>query len=138
MTRLGRLLGTATALIVGSGLYWLVGDPVLAVVTGLVWGVGIGLTVRSYRHHAALATGGSWQSSRWIGLGSGGITLAAIIGVSPSLPIAAELRLGLGALVIGTGVLATATATLAEIEREKSTATADEPASSTTETTDPN
>ena len=137
MTGLGRLLGTTTALLVASGLFWVVGDPVLAAVTGLVWGLGLALTMRSYRHQPALTTGGSWRSNRWIGLGTGGITLAALLGVSPSLPISADLRFALGLLIIGTGLLATSTATLAEIERSESTTTSGD-TTATTETTEPN
>ena len=132
------LLGGVTALVVSSGCYGLAGDPVLAAVSGLVWGVGLALTARSARHHPSSTGVTNWRSARWVGLGTGGITLAAILGVSPSLPISPELRLALGLLIIGTGLLATATATLAEIERTESTATADKPAASTTDATEPN
>ncbi|TQQ82302.1 sterol desaturase [Halonotius roseus] len=117
------LLGGATGLVVGGGCYWLVGDPVLAAVTGVVWGVGLALTARSARHHPSSTGVTDWRSARWIGLGTGGITLAALLGVSPSLPISAELRLALGLLIIGTGLLATTTARLAENERQGGTAT---------------
>lgn len=115
------LLGGATALIIGSGCYWLVGDPVLAAVTGLVWGVGLALTARAARYQPESTGVTNWRSTRWIGLGVAGINLAALIGVSPSLPISAELRLGIGFLIIGTGLLATATATLAVVERQPPT-----------------
>jgi len=127
------LLGGATALVVGSGCYGLAGDPVLAAVSGLVWGVGLALTARSARHHPSSTGVTNWRSARWIGLGIGGITLAAMLGVSPSLPIAAELRLALGLLTIGTGLLATATATLAEGERQGDTGTMTEPDRTTAE-----
>jgi len=123
------LLGGATALVVGSGCYWLAGDPVLAAVTGLVWGVGLALSLRAAQQQPSDTDGTDWRSTRWIGLGTGGITLAGLLGVSPSLPISAELRLGLGVLVIGTGLLATATATLAVVERQP-------PTSNTESTTD--
>ncbi|RJX44270.1 sterol desaturase [Halonotius aquaticus] len=126
------LLGGATGLVVGSGCYWLVGDPILAAVSGLVWGVGLALTARSARHHPSSTGVTNWRSARWIGLGVAGINLAALIGVSPSLPISAELRLALGLLIIGTGLLATATATLAEVERQGDTATTTEPNKATT------
>jgi len=135
---LGWLLGASTAVVVASSLYWLVGDPLLAAVTGLVWGVGLGLTSRLYRKYPSYTTDTDWRHSRWIGLGTGVITLAALLGVSPSLPISAELRLGLGALVIGTGLAATTTATLAQAERSHSPATADETTASTPEATDTN
>ena len=125
-------LGGATALIIGSGCYWLVGDPVLAAVTGLVWGVGLALTARAARYQPESTGVTNWRSARWIGLGFAGINLAALIGVSPSLPISAELRLTLGLLIIGTGLLATATATLAENERQGGTAPTTEPEKATT------
>jgi hypothetical protein len=126
------LLGGATALIIGSGCYWLVGDPVLAAVTGVVWGVGLALTARSAQYHPSSTGVTDWRSARWIGLGTGGITLAALLGVSPSLPVSAELRLALGLLIIGTGLLATTTARLAEVERQGGTATTTERDNATT------
>ena len=126
------LLSGLAALVVGSGCYRLVGDPILAAVSGLVWGVGLALTARSARHHPSSTGVTNWRSARWIGLGVAGINLAALIGVSPSLPISAELRLALGLLIIGTGLLATATATLAEVERQGDTATTTEPDKATT------
>lgn len=120
------LLGGATALVVGSGCYRLVGDPALAAVTGLVWGVGLALTARAARYQPESTGVTNWKSTRWIGLGVAGINLAALIGVSPSLPISAELRLTLGLLIFGTGLLATATATLAVVEQRGSTVTSDD------------
>ena len=126
------LLGGAIALVIGSSCYWLVGDPVLAAVTGVVWGVGLAFTARAAQYHPSSTGVSNWESARWIGLGVAGINLAALIGVSPSLPISAELRLALGLLIIGTGLLATATATLAEKERQGGTATTTEPDKATT------
>jgi len=45
------------------------------------------------------------------------MTLAALIGVSPALPISPDLRLGLGFLVIGAGFVGYTTGTMAELER---------------------
>ena len=115
------VLGGATGVLVGSGLYWLASTPVLAAVTGLVWGIGLALNLRLSQQQLSDTDGTGWRSARWIGLGGGGITLAAIIGVSPSLPISTELRLGLSTLVIGTGLLATSTAMLAVVERQPPT-----------------
>jgi protein-L-isoaspartate O-methyltransferase len=47
------------------------------------------------------------------------VTLAATIGVSPTLQISTELRLALGVLVIGAGTVGYTTATMAELEREQ-------------------
>ncbi len=129
---LQRLLGGSVALLVGGGCYWFVDDAMFAVVTGLVWGVGLALAIRADQERSFSTTGADWRIDRWIGLGVGGITMAALLGVSPSLPISAELRLGLGVLVIGTGLLATATAMLAEAERQDETGASSETDNSTT------
>jgi hypothetical protein len=105
------------AVVVGSGLYWLVGDLALAGVTGVVWGSGLALSIHLYRSHPSLGAEPTWERKRWVGVSTGLITLAALIGVSPTLPISAELRLGLGVLVIGTGFVGLVTASLAELER---------------------
>jgi len=107
----------AIALTLGSGLYWLVGDVGLASVTGIVWGSGVALSIHLYRSYPSLGAEPTWERKRWVGVSSGLITLAALIGVSPTLPISAELRLGLGVLVIGTGFVGMVTASLAELER---------------------
>jgi len=105
------------AIVVGSGLYWLVDDPVLAGVTGIIWGAGVALSVHLYRSYPSLDAEPTWERGRWIGVSTGIITLAALVGVSPSIPISPELRLGLGVLVIGTGFAAMTAASLAELER---------------------
>ncbi|WP_049926388.1 hypothetical protein [Halopiger goleimassiliensis] len=112
-TALGVLVGAAIA----GGLYW-VGDAVsLALVAGLCWAVGGKLTLLIGDRFPAYATGESWADKRWTGLSVGLVTLAAFVGVSPYLPISSELRLGLGFLVVGAGLVAYAAGTLAVLER---------------------
>lgn len=101
---------------VGVGLYWLAGQALLAGVAGLCWAVGVGLTLRVRRLYPDAAGDGTWSSARWTGLGSGVLVLAALVGVSPALPISAELRLALGALVLGAGLASAATGMLAVLE----------------------
>jgi hypothetical protein len=62
--------GTVTVL-VGCGSYWLHGFVSLALFTGLVWGVGVGILVRIYRLYPERATGTAWTDKRWTGLGTG-------------------------------------------------------------------
>lgn len=112
-----RLVGLLVALVVGVGLHWLVGDVTLASVTGLTWGVGAVVTLRIARLYPAHATGTTWTDRRWTGLGVGLVTLAALVGVSPTLPVSDELRFGLGFLVLGAGFAGYVTATVAELER---------------------
>lgn len=115
------------ALIIGGGisssLYWLNGHLGLALAVGLCWGCGLAVTARLRRLYPGYATGETWDDKRWAGLNIGLVAFAALIGVSPTLPISAELRLGLGFLVIGTGLVAYATSTIAVLERIKDTST---------------
>lgn len=46
-----------------------------------------------------------WADKRWTGLSVGLVTLAALVGVSPTLPIAADLRFGLAFLVLEMDLL---------------------------------
>ena len=114
---LHRLVGLLVAVVLSGGLYWVVGDPGLAAVTGIVWGSGILITLRIARLYPSHAKGESWNDTRWTGISTGLTTLAALVGVSPTVPISAELRLGLGILVLGTGFLGYVAATMAELER---------------------
>lgn len=112
---------TLAALVAGGGtaggLGWLVGHVVLALATGLCWACGLALTLRIGRLYPGYATGETWDDKRWTGLSVGVVTLAALIGVSPALPLSNELRLGLGYLVLGAGLAAYAAGTLAVLER---------------------
>ncbi|MFP4590727.1 MAG: sterol desaturase [Halobacteriales archaeon] len=131
---------TLIALLIGGGitggLYWLSGHISLALVTGLCWVCGLKLTLHIGYLYPAYATGDTWTDKRWTGLSVGLVTLAALIGVSPMLPLSSELRLGLGFLVIGAGLVAYSAGTLAVLERvegssEKATAKNSEMPSST-------
>ena len=117
-TSLHRFAGVLVTLIISGGLYWFVGDFALAAVTGLTWGSGLLITLRIARQYPSHATGSSWSDTRWTGLSTGLITLAALIGVSPTLPISSNLRFGLGLLVIGTGLVGYTAGNLAELERK--------------------
>lgn len=112
---------TLLALVVGSGvaggLYWLGGRGSLALVTGLCWACGLKLSLHVGHLYPAFAVGDSWADKRWTALGVGLVTLAALVGVSPTLPVSNESRLGLGFLVLGAGLVAYAAGTLAVLER---------------------
>ena len=111
------LTGVFVVVVVSSGLYWLIGDVALAAVTGVMWGSGLLVTLRIARQHPSHTTGERWRDKRWTGLSTGLITLAALIGVSPALPISPDLRLGFGFLVIGAGFIGYTAGTMAELER---------------------
>jgi len=112
-----RLAGLLLAGLVGGGLYWLLADLGLAVGAGLIWGGALAAGLRIYREYPAHATGDGWRDGRWTGLYSGLVTLGALIGVSPTLPVDADLRFGLAVLVLGAGTLGYVSGTLAELER---------------------
>lgn len=118
---------TLIALLIGGGisssLYWLGGHSGLALVVGICWGCGLAVTFRLRHLYPGYATGKTWEEKRWTGLSAGLVAFAALVGVSPTLPISAELRLGLGFLVTGTGLVAYATGTIAVLERIKDTST---------------
>ena len=116
-TSLHWLAGILVAVVVSSSLYWFIGDVALAAVTGLTWGSGHLITLRIARQHPSHTTGEGWRDKQWTGLSAGLITLAALIGVSPALPISPDLRLGLGFLVIGVGFVGYTAGTMAELER---------------------
>ncbi|WP_246984477.1 sterol desaturase [Halorientalis marina] len=111
------LATVAVTALVGGGSYWLLGFPSLALFTGLLWGASAGVLVRIYQRYPDRATGTAWRDKRWTGLGIGLVNGAGLLGVSPFLPIPNDLRLGLGLLVIGTGLLGYQTASMAEMER---------------------
>lgn len=103
--------------VIGVGLYWVSGQLSLALVTGMCWAFGLKLTLYIGHLYPAYATGDTWADKRWTGLSAGLITLAALIGVSPMLPISNNLQLGLGLLIIGTGLVAYTAGTIAVLER---------------------
>ncbi|AHG00793.1 hypothetical protein HALLA_07925 [Halostagnicola larsenii XH-48] len=108
---------------ISGALYWLDGYLSLAIVTGLCWACGLKLTLHIGHLYPAYATGETWADKRWTMLSVGLMTLAALIGVSPALPLSDELRLGFGFLVIGTGLVAYTAGTLAVLEQVDSNAT---------------
>ncbi|ELZ81387.1 sterol desaturase [Haloferax larsenii] len=116
-TSLVWLVGLLVAMLVSSGLYWFANTIGLAVATGLVWGTGVATILHIGWHYPSYTTGDEWGDKRWTGLSTGLVTLAATIGVSPTLPVRSELRLGLGFLVVGVGFVGYTAATMAEIER---------------------
>ena len=95
------VVGLVVAVSVGR---LLVADLALAAVTGLCWGGGVALTLRHLDSPIGASHGG-WSVARWSGAFAGTLTLAATVGVSPSLPLDADLRFALGLLVVGFGVL---------------------------------
>jgi hypothetical protein len=107
----------AVTVLVGGASYWFLGYPILALFTGLIWGVSAGVLVRIYRLYPERASGTSWTDKRWTGLGMLLVNGAGLLGVSPVLPFPADLRLGLALLVLGTGLLGYQTAAMAEMER---------------------
>ena len=117
-TSLHRLAGILVTVVVSGGLYWFVDDFALAAVTGLTCGSGLIMTLRIARQYPSHTTGDTWSDKRWTGLSTGLITLAALVGVSPALPISPDLRLGLGLLVIGAGFVGYTAGTMAELERK--------------------
>lgn len=118
-TSIHRLSSVVVTVAVSGGSYWLVGNLGLAIATGVTWGISLLLILRMSRLYPSHTTGNEWADKRWTGLGTGLLTLAATVGVSPSLPISGNLRLALGFLVIGAGTVAYTTATMAEIERKQ-------------------
>jgi len=111
------LLAALVGIAVGAGLFPFVGDALLAAVAAACWAVAVKLVLRVGRLYPAFATGEDWTDRRWSGLGVGVVALAALLGVSPTLPVSAELRLGLGVLVVGAGTAAYTAGTLAVVER---------------------
>jgi hypothetical protein len=112
-----RLASLALAALAGGGLYWFAGDLALAAVAGVVWGVALLVTLRTARRFPGSADERGWTGRRWSALGTGVLTLAAVVGVGPTLPVSSELRLGLGVLVAGVGYVGHATGRLTELDR---------------------
>jgi len=112
-----RVVGILVTLTISGGIYWFVEDFGLAVVTGLIWGSSLLIILRIARLYPSHMTGNGWSDGRWTGVSTGLTTLAALVGVSPTLPISAELRLGLGFLVLGAGFVGYTAGTMAELER---------------------
>jgi hypothetical protein len=102
---------------VAGGLQWLASHLSLALVAGLCWATALKLVRHVGDRYPDYATGESWADKRWTGLSTGLVTLAALLGVGPTLPISAELRLGLGVLVLGAGLAAYTAGSLAVLER---------------------
>ena len=111
------LLALLVVVGIGGGLYRLTGQLSLALVTGFCWVCGLGLTLHVGRRYPAYATGETWADKRWTGVSVGIVTLAALVGVGPTLPLSSDLRFGLGLLVLGAGLVAYAAGTLAVLER---------------------
>jgi hypothetical protein len=111
------LLAVGGGVGVSAGLQWLAGHLSLALVAGLCWATALKLVLHVGDRYPAYATGESWADKRWTGLSTGLVTLAALLGVGPTLPISAELRLGLGVLVLGAGLAAYTAGSLAVLER---------------------
>ncbi|MDQ2051732.1 sterol desaturase [Natronolimnohabitans sp. A-GB9] len=109
------LVGILVVLVVSSGLYWYIGNFGLAAVTGVTWGVALLLLVRADREYP------DSMNSWWSVLGVGFIiSLAALLGVSPTLPIAGDIRFGLGLLVMGTGLAAYVAGVMTALEPTES------------------
>jgi hypothetical protein len=123
------LLALLVGALVGAGLYAFAGYASLAAVAAVCWAVAVKLVLRVGRLYPAFATGEDWTDSRWTGLGGGVVSLAALLGVSPTLPLSPELRLGLGILVLGAGTAAYTAGTLAVLERTETSPEPSTPAS---------
>lgn len=121
---------------IGAGLYWLGGYVVLALATGLCWACGLRLTLYIGHLYPEYATGEAWADKRWSGLGGGAMSLAALVGVSPLLPISSELRIGLGGLVVGTGLVLYAAGSLAVLERVENRSNSTSPTTAPSHPTD--
>lgn len=103
MRRNAVILGAALGLLVGSVTYaFLVADLALAGSLVVVWFAAGGLTVRHWR----VGRGGSWPTARWSGAFGGLLALVSGVGVSPGLPLSADVRFALALLVLGTGLAA--------------------------------
>ncbi|MFQ3293359.1 MAG: hypothetical protein ACI9EZ_000059 [Halobacteriales archaeon] len=111
------LASLLVAVAVVGGLYWIGGHASLAVVAGICWGFGLGVTLRTGHLYPAFATGERWTDQRWTGLSVGLTAMAALIGISPFLPMSAALRLEIGFLVVGVGLVSYAAGTMAVLER---------------------
>lgn len=80
----------------------LVADLALAATNGLLFGVGSGLTVRNHlllkERYDAYGAGSNWWNAALAAL----VVVAGVFGVSPTLPIPADVGFALTVLVVGT------------------------------------
>lgn len=97
--RIRWLAALTLGVAIGGGTYWLVADPLFSAVVALFWTVGTGLSIVYLLPQTGRAD--DWEQARWSGAAGGLMAMAAILGVSPTLPISADLRLALGVFVIG-------------------------------------
>lgn len=81
----------------------LVPDVALAAALALFYAVGTRLL---FRFDPKLAGTGRAPVGKWGGAFAGLVTLAGTVGVSPALPVSADLRFALGLLVVGVGTTA--------------------------------
>jgi len=98
-------MATVVGIAIGSATYAaLVPDPMFATIVAVFWTLGLGLTMQ----YLVQYTGASreWRIARWSGAAGGLVTLAATLGLSPTLPITPDLRLALGIFVLGLWVTA--------------------------------
>jgi hypothetical protein len=116
-TLLYWIAGILVTVVISGGLYQIVGDVGLAAVTGIVWGIWLLMMVRIAHQYPSHMTGDSWSDKRWTGLSTGLLTLAVLVVISPTLPISFDLRIGLGSLVMGAGLVGYNSGTMAELER---------------------
>lgn len=98
-------MASVVGIAIGSATYAaLVADPMFATMVAVFWALGLGLTMQ----YLAQYTGANreWRIARWSGAAGGLVTLAATLGLSPTLPITSDLRLALGIFVLGLWVTA--------------------------------
>lgn len=134
MVRLRAWLGAlALGAAAGAGTYaWLVADVVFAVVLACFVALGMALTVRNY---ALVGRPDDWETARWSGAFGGVVSLAMLVGLSPSLPVPAELRLALGLFVGSVALTAMNLGLAAGLESRNERGT-EEPTGETTDATD--
>ncbi|WP_136686715.1 hypothetical protein [Halorhabdus amylolytica] len=99
------ILSLSLGVSIGIGTYvWLVADPLFVGVIVLFWTLGTGFSI----DYLVPQTGRSddWETARWSGAAGGLMALAATLGISPTLPISADLRLALGLFVVGSWLTA--------------------------------
>lgn len=98
------LLSIGVGAILGGGTYaFLVADPALAGTLALLWTIGFRLTIR-HRHVGSGSAG--WRTARWSGAFGGLVTLAATLGLGPTLPLPDGVRLAIGLLLVGVAMTA--------------------------------
>lgn len=110
------LLALLIGAVISGGLHWFTGHISLAVAAGICWVVGLKLALHSRYLYPGFSAGDTWSSNRWSVLAIGLTNFTALLGVSPMLPISDKLRLGLGFLVAGVGLVTYSAGTLAVLE----------------------